>query len=138
MSEFPQNIDPAILRGLLSPRISRRHVLQAGAVAGAASVLLPSVAEAATGDAGWWAGKSKTGVLNFANWPYYIDSYNGRHPSLDNLKTTKGITTTYSEVIEDNPTFYQQIRPSLQAGDSIGYDIIVMTDNAIGLRYLLN
>jgi spermidine/putrescine transport system substrate-binding protein len=138
MSEFPQNIDPAILRGLLSPRISRRHLLQAGAVAGAASILLPSVANAATGDAGWWAGKSKTGVLNFANWPYYIDSYNGRHPSLDNLKTTKGITTTYSEVIEDNPTFYQQIRPSLLAGDSIGYDIIVMTDNAIGLRYLLN
>lgn len=138
MSEFPENIDPAILRGLLSPRISRRHVLQAGAVAGAASVLLPSVADAATGDAAWWAGKTKTGVLNFANWPYYIDSYNGRHPSLDNLKTTKGITTTYSEVIEDNPTFYQQIRPSLQAGDSIGYDIIVLTDNAIGLRYLLN
>jgi spermidine/putrescine transport system substrate-binding protein len=138
MSEFPENIDPAILRGLLSPRISRRHLLQAGAVAGAASVLLPSVAQAATGDAGWWAGKTQTGLLNFANWPYYIDSYNGRHPSLDNLKTTKGITTTYSEVIEDNPTFYQQIRPSLQSGDSIGYDIIVMTDNAVGLRYLLN
>jgi spermidine/putrescine transport system substrate-binding protein len=101
-------------------------------------MLLPSVAQAATGDAGWWAGKTKTGHLNFANWPLYIDTYNGRHPSLDNLKATKGITTTYSEVIEDNPTFYQQIRPSLQSGASIGYDIIVMTDNAVGLRYLLN
>ena len=138
MSEFPENIDPAIMRGLLSPRLSRRQVLQAGAVAGAASLLFPSVAGAAVGDAAWWKGKTKTGLLNFANWPYYIDSYNGRHPSLDYLKTSKGITTTYSEVIEDNPTFYQQIRPSLQSGSSIGYDIIVMTDNAVGLRYLLN
>lgn len=138
MSEFPENLDPAIVRGLLSPRLSRRQVLQAGAVAGAASLLFPSVAGAAVGDAAWWRAKTKTGLLNFANWPYYIDSYNGRHPSLDYLKTSKGITTTYSEVIEDNPTFYQQIRPSLQSGSSTGYDIIVMTDNAVGLRYLLN
>ena len=138
MSQFPEHLDPAVVRGLLAPRLSRRQVLQAGAVAGAVSLLVPSVADAAVGDASWWAGKSKTGTLNFANWPYYIDTYDGKHPTLDYLKTSKGITTTYSEVIEDNPTFYQQIRPSLQSGDPTGYDIIVMTDNAVGLRYLLN
>ena len=138
MSNFPEHLDPSVLRGLLSPRITRRAALQAGAIAGAASLLLPAAADAEVGDSAWWATKSKTGVLNFANWPYYIDTYNGKHPTLDNLKTTQGITTTYSEVIEDNPTFYQQIRPALQSGDSTGYDIIVMTDNSVGLRYLLN
>ena len=138
MSNFPEHLDPSVLRGLLSPRITRRAALQAGAIAGAASLLLPAAADAAVEGTAWWATKSKTGVLNFANWPYYIDTYNGKHPTLDNLKTTQGITTTYSEVIEDNPTFYQQIRPALQSGDSTGYDIIVMTDNSVGLRYLLN
>lgn len=138
MSQFPEHLDPAVVRGLLTPRLSRRQVLQAGAAAGAASLLLPAVADAAVGDTAWWASKSKTGTLSFANWPYYIDTYNGKHPTLDYLKTSQGITTTYSEVIEDNPTFYQQIRPSLQSGDPTGYDIIVMTDNAVGLRYLLN
>ena len=81
MTNFPEHIDPSVLRGLLSPRITRRAALQAGAIAGAASLILPSVADAAVGDAAWWSSKSKTGVLNFANWPYYIDTYNGKHPT---------------------------------------------------------
>ena len=50
MSNFPEHLDPSVLRGLLSPRITRRAALQAGAIAGAASLLLPDAADAAVGD----------------------------------------------------------------------------------------
>ena len=138
MSQEFQHLDPSVVRGLLSPRLTRRQALQAAGAAGIASLLIPGVASAATGDANWWKSQSKKGTLNFANWPYYIDTYNGAHPTLDNLQSTKGISVNYSEVIEDNPSFYQRIRPSLQAGSSTGYDLIVMTDNSVELRYLLN
>ncbi len=40
-----------------------------------------------------------------------------------------GIKVNYFEVIQDNAPFYAQIAPTLRAGKSIGYDIIVMTNN---------
>jgi spermidine/putrescine transport system substrate-binding protein len=73
----------------------------------------------------YWADKTKHGHLNFANWPLYMDK--GRTPLKDFTKAT-GISVTYREVIQDDPSWFGKIAPQLQAGQSIGYDLMVVTN----------
>ncbi len=130
--------DPALIRGLTQPRLSRRSVLGAG-VMGLGALALPRFARAA-GDAGpmaldatweaWWKGQKPTKELVFANWPYYIDTDDstGAHPSIDEFTKETGIEVKYLEVIQDNASYYAKIAPVLKAGQSIGNDIIVITN----------
>jgi spermidine/putrescine transport system substrate-binding protein len=129
--------DDALMRGLTSRRLSRRQLLaRAGAAAGAlsASSLLAACGEttraAAIGSAGWWQGQRPTGRLAFANWPLYIDYTNWLkdRPSLNGFSRHTGIEVTYEEVIEGNEPFFQKIAPRLQAGQPLGYDLIVLTN----------
>jgi spermidine/putrescine transport system substrate-binding protein len=72
-------------------------------------------------------------VLNFANWPLYIDEDDdGNRPTIDQFEEATGVDVTYTESIEDNNSFFGTIQPALAAGDDTGYDIIVMTDWMIG------
>jgi spermidine/putrescine transport system substrate-binding protein len=147
-SEQPElnHIDPSILRGLT---MSRRDLLRAaglGAGAIAAAALLDACgvsgvssgnSHSLVGDASWWAKQKLHHTVNFANWPYYIDVLNGKHPSLEHFTATTGITVNYSEPIDNNIPFYEKIRPELAAGQQTGYDIIVMTNNSPALGYLM-
>jgi len=148
------HIDPAIWRGLTQPRVSRRQVLRsAGAGAGAlglgaflaacgvkgATATNPSTqSSSGPGSAAWWAKQKLHKTVNFANWPYYIDVLGGKHPTLEHFTQLTGIQVTYTEPINNNIPFYAKIRPSLQAKQSTGYDIIVMTNNSPALGYLIN
>src|SRR5262250_2940394 len=148
------HIDPAIWRGLTQPRVSRRQVLRsAGAGAGAlglgaflaacgvkgATATNPSTqSSSGPGSAAWWANQKLHKTVNFANWPYYIDVLGGKHPTLEHFTQLTGIQVTYTEPINNNIPFYAKIRPSLQAKQSTGYDIIVMTNNSPALGYLIN
>jgi spermidine/putrescine transport system substrate-binding protein len=73
----------------------------------------------------YWAGKTKHGHVNFANWPLYMDK--GRTP-LKAFTQATGVTVTYREVIQDDPQWFGKIAPQLQAGQSIGYDLMVVTN----------
>jgi spermidine/putrescine transport system substrate-binding protein len=131
--------DLAFLRGITQSRFSRRQLVR-GAAVGAAGASLVSFLEACgiggskgTGaeNVDWdafWAKQHKTGVLDWANWPYYIDTHQGDHPSLDLFTKKTGIKVNYKPVIQNNAPFFAQIRPVLQAGQSIGYDLVVITD----------
>jgi spermidine/putrescine transport system substrate-binding protein len=130
-------VDPALLRGLTQPRLGRRQFLQMGGAAGFAAFLAAcgvqgeKKAPATAADvAKFWTGKTKTGVLDFANWPLYMDlsSDQKSHPSLDEFKKDTGIKVTYREVIQDNGEYFAQVRPSLAAHQSIGQDLIVITN----------
>ena len=135
-----RGVDPAFVRGLTEARISRRQLLR-GAAAGAAGAGL-AAALAACGVAGtkgtgapaefdwrgWWVEQRKQGTLDWANWPLYIDTSHGQHPSLDLFTKQTGITVNYKAVIQDNPTFFAQISPVLQAEQSTGYDLVVISD----------
>ena len=89
------------------------------------------------GTAAWWAKQKLHHTVNFANWPYYIDVLKGKHPSLEHFTRPPGIKVNYTEPISDNVPFYAKIRPSLQAKQSTGFDIIVMTNNSPPLGYLI-
>lgn len=123
------NTDPAFLRGMTG---SRRDALRLFGLAGAGLGL------AACGVKGqkaappkqndvqkYWAGKTKHGHVNFANWPLYMDK--GRTP-LKAFTQATGVSVTYREVIQDDPQWFGKIAPQLQAGQSIGYDLMVVTN----------
>ena len=148
-------IDPALLRGLTEGRYSRRQLLKA-AGAGALGLSFSGVLAAcgaagtspgkgkttsgganAVGSPEWWAKQKPGGVFQFANWPYYIDTKNGKHPSLEQFTKATGIKVNYLEVIQNNDSFYAKIQPSLSAGQATGYDMIVMT-NGWYLTELIN
>jgi spermidine/putrescine transport system substrate-binding protein len=77
-----------------------------------------------------WGAQHKTDTMTFANWPYYIDKakVNGEvvHPSIEAFKEQTGIEINYLEVINDYPSFFGKIQPLLAAGDSTGFDLIMM------------
>ncbi|MFE5030623.1 PotD/PotF family extracellular solute-binding protein [Streptomyces sp. NPDC056683] len=87
------------------------------------------------------AGKSQGGVsaddhsatekvVNFSNWPEYIDVDDSgkKHPTLDAFRKRTGITVKYTEDINDNDEFFGKIQPQLAAGQDTGRDLIVLTD----------
>ena len=142
-SEAGTGIDPSFLRGLTQRRLSRRQALSAGAGVASGLWLASGVAGASglpnadVGTKKWWGKQKLHHELNFANWPYYIDVLNGKHPSLEHFTATTGIKVSYEEVIEDNASFYAKIRPSLEAGQGTGYDIIVSTNNNPEFGYMI-
>jgi len=148
------HIDPAMWRGLTQRRVSRRDLLRsAGAGAGAlgvgaflaacgvkgATVANPGAqSSSGPGSPAWWAKQKLHHTVNFGNWPLYIDVLSGKHPSLEHFTQTTQIQVTYTEPINNNMPFYAKIRPSLQAKQYTGYDIIVATNNSPALGYLIN
>ena len=146
-------LDPAMWRGLTQGRLSRRNVLRsAGAGAGAlgigaflaacgvkgATVATHNTQAGGPGSTEWWAKQKLHKTVNFGNWPLYIDVLSGKHPSLERFTQTTGIQVNYTEPISNNIPFYAKIRPSLQAKQYTGYDLIVMTNNSPALGYLIN
>jgi spermidine/putrescine transport system substrate-binding protein len=149
-------IDPSLLRGLTQSRFTRRDLFRYAGVAGGALGISAFLAACGTkgiaggsasdkpnsnmGTEAWWAQQQVHHVLDFDNWPYYIDiGPNNSHPSLDQFTKTTGIKVNYTENIQDNPSYWNQhILPQLRAGQSQGHDIIVLTNNDFPLGYMLN
>jgi spermidine/putrescine transport system substrate-binding protein len=118
--------------------LSRRSVLRALGVGGAAAAAGPLLAacgsegekksETANKSAPDRSDTDKTVI--FENWPQYIDVDDSgkKHPTLDEFTAKTGIKVTYGEGINDNNEFFGRIRNQLANDQSIGRDIIVMTD----------
>jgi spermidine/putrescine transport system substrate-binding protein len=131
-------IDPALLRGLTMPRISRRDALRGAGLLGASAFLAACGVEGSNEEdkapqaSGFWASQTKAGKLDFANWPLYMDQdkVKGKtvYPSLQQFTKETGIKVNYKEVINENDAFLGKINPSLKAGQPTGWDLIVITN----------
>lgn len=151
-----RGIDDRRFNELMRHRLTRRSVLR-GAGVGIAGFSLSSFLAACGGDDGGGTGGGGNGAnggngataggvdldeiygreagdtVNFANWPFYMDQakddegqvYN---PSLRLFTEQSGINVNYQDVINSNEEFFGRLRPQLQAGDSTGWDIIVITN----------
>jgi spermidine/putrescine transport system substrate-binding protein len=136
---------PDLLRGLTQPRLTRRRALQLGGMAaltaGLAGCSIARIPHTKLGLAAehhdksvieaFWAKQHKTGQLDFANWPLYIDvnpKNQNDHPSLDLFTKQTGIKVTYTEAILENDSFFGKELPVLAAGKGSGYDLIVITN----------
>jgi len=130
-------LDPALVRGLTLPRISRRSALRGAGLLGASAFLAACGVEGSSEQeapqaAGFWDTQTKAGKLDFANWPLYMDQdkVKGKnvYPSLQDFTKETGIKVNYKEVIQDNDAFLGKINPSLKAGQPTGWDLIVITN----------
>lgn len=143
-------MNPAFLRGMTQSRsVTRRDALRLGGMSAAGLALAAcgvqgKKVEAPQKDAvaEYWGSKKKNGTLRFANWPLYIDKDGKRYPSLEMFEADTGIKVTYTEAIQDIPTFFGKIQPLLAANNDIGYDLMVLTNGlqlskAIALGYLV-
>ncbi|WP_328600708.1 hypothetical protein [Actinomadura physcomitrii] len=132
------NIDPAFLRGLTRPRLarstaSRRDVLRMMGAAGAGLALSACGVKGQGGKEKvsqtdvqkYWAGKAKTGRLNWANWPGYMED---DHATIKAFEKATGIKVDYKEVIQEMGPWFGKIQAPLAAGQSIGFDLMVMTN----------
>jgi spermidine/putrescine transport system substrate-binding protein len=129
-------VDPALLRGLTMPRMSRRAALRGAGLAGMAAMLAACGVSGTSKSApppdevkAFWDKQTKAGQLDFANWPAYIDTdpVNGK-TSLQRFTDATGIKVNYKEVIQDNDSFIGKITPSLRAGQDTGWDLMVITN----------
>jgi len=75
-------------------------------------------------------------VLNFSNWPSYIDEQvkkvNGKKetvlPTLEDFEAESGIQVTYNTDVNDNNEFFAKVRNQLADCQPTGRDIFVLTD----------
>ena len=115
---------------------------------GAGTLSMAAILAACSGDEGGGTGDGRrrarlrgglrrprwTGVINFANWPLYIDKANKDgeqkiHPSLDKFTKETGIDVNYQDVIKSNAgVLRRDPAAALQAGEDTGWDIIVITN----------
>ncbi|WP_243726094.1 polyamine ABC transporter substrate-binding protein [Actinomadura rubrisoli] len=129
------HIDPAFLRGLTRPRSvpARRDFLRLMGVAGGGLALAACGVEGQGGKAKvsqtdvqkYWAGKARTGKLSWANWPGYMQD---DHATIKAFEKATGTKVTYKEVIQETGPWFGKIQAPLAAGQSIGFDLMVMTN----------
>ncbi|ACY98933.1 MULTISPECIES: polyamine ABC transporter substrate-binding protein [Thermomonospora] len=138
MSRRPNPGDPAFLRGLTRPRLrgpvtGRRDVLRLLGATGAGLALAACGVEGQGGKQNvtqsdvqkYWEGKTKNGVLNWANWPGYMEE---DRATLKAFTKATGIKVNYQEVIQENAEWFGKIEAPLRAGQSIDFDLMVMTN----------
>jgi spermidine/putrescine transport system substrate-binding protein len=141
---MPDNrgIERAIARAFGGGRYSRRAFLRRtgkGIIVAGSALSLPSILAAcgigpgASGSASAAQASlpsEPAGVLNWANWPAYIDidEETGDYPTILKFTDETGIEVTYTESINDNEEFFGVIQPDLSAGNPPAYDLIVLTD----------
>jgi len=68
-------------------------------------------------------GTATSGDLQVSNWPLYIDG-----KTIDEFDKESGLSTTYTEDVNDNNEFFGKVQPLLSSGESGGRDIVVVTD----------
>ena len=113
----------------MNPRLTRNELLRRGA-AGGALLAFPSILAACGGgdDGGSTGGGELEDVLNFANWPLYIDE--DKPTTLQDFTKQTGIKVNYFPEINDNAEYFAKVQGPLSQGDGIERDIFVFTDNS--------
>jgi len=132
----PPILTTSLLRGLVS-----RRTLMAGTAGLGVTALAACGSKGknpSTGGSGSAAPSAKAAqdlsstekVVNWSNWPEYIDvdDKTQKRPSLDAFTAQTGIKVNYTEDYNDNDEFYAKVRPLLAAGNDTGRDVWCSTD----------
>ncbi len=135
--------DPEFLSLLRTAGVSRRGFLRSLGIGGAAVAggsLLAACGTKGAADKAKDAAKNAPvqkdfsdteKVLNFSNWPLYIDvdeKVKNRRPTLEAFSKQQGVRVKYVEDVNDNDEFFGKVRPQLSAGQDSGRDMFVLTD----------
>lgn len=125
----------AVLSGAgLSRRVLMRGALASGALFAAGGALSACGTKGTKQTAATCASEDLSAtekVLNFSNWPLYIDvddKDQSKRPSLDAFQAQAGVKVTYTEDVNDNNEFFGKVQNQLGACQPTGRDIFVLTD----------
>ncbi len=123
----------------ISVPLSRRAFLRRAA-AGSTLLTVPGLLAACGGGGGKASSSGTTAggkqtlpkTIAFSNWPLYIDvdEKTKTHPSLQQFQQHYHVNVRYTEDINDNDSFFGKIEGPLSQGQSIGRDLIVLTDSS--------
>jgi spermidine/putrescine transport system substrate-binding protein len=123
----------------ISVPLSRRAFLRRAA-AGSTLLTVPGLLAACGGGGGKASSSGATAggkqtlpkTIAFSNWPLYIDvdEKTKTHPSLQQFQQHYHVNVRYTEDINDNDSFFGKIEGPLSQGQSIGRDLIVLTDSS--------
>lgn len=113
--------------------MSRRRVLQAGALGGVAAF---AAACGVSGSPSTAPSMSEVEdlsdtekIINWSTWIDYIDiDDDGNRPTLQIFQEQTGIAINYNEDYNDNNEFLAKVKPQLDAGQAIDRDIVTPTD----------
>ncbi len=114
----------------MTTKLTRDELLRRAAFGGAA-LALPAWLSA-DGHAGTLSDRRLGKTLTISNWPLYIDidEKTKKRPTIEQFQKRFGVKVNYIEDINDNATFFGKIQAPLSRGQSIGRDIVVLTDNS--------
>jgi spermidine/putrescine transport system substrate-binding protein len=124
----PESARAHSLRAKTVGRMTRDELLRRSAAAGALLTFPSLFAACGGGDDGEAGGGELKTVLNFANWPLYIDVE--KPTTLQQFTEDTGIKVNYFEEINDNAEYFAKVQGPLSQGDGIDRDIVVFTDNS--------
>ncbi len=108
-------------------QLTRTELLRRAAAGGAALTFPGAFAALAR------AANPRIGTrLTISNWPLYIDfdEKTKKRPTIQQFQRRYHVAVRYIEDINDNASFFGKIQAQLARGQSIGRDIIVLTDNS--------
>lgn len=114
----------ALMAMLASNQIDRRQFLKVMGGAGAFVMIGPSLLAACAGGAG-------DDELVVDNWILYIDidDDTGAYPSIETFEEESGLSVTYNEgAVNTNEDWFAKYQPQFAAGQSIGIDLVMLTD----------
>jgi spermidine/putrescine transport system substrate-binding protein len=116
----------------MTDTFTRRELIERAALGGVV-LSLPSILAACGGgsDSSGGGEQKLADTLEISNWQLYIDyiEKTKRYPSLEQFRKETGVKVNYHEDITDNAILFGKIQRPLDQGQSVGRDIIVMTDN---------
>lgn len=109
--------------------MSRRGFLTAAGATGAAAALSACGTRGRAGGGGATGGGNTKDIV-WANWTLYLDfdEDTKEFPTLVQFEKESGYNVEYREDIEDNVSFNGKVAPQLANGQSIGYDLVTLTD----------
>jgi spermidine/putrescine transport system substrate-binding protein len=125
---------PPLTLPLLRGTLSRRTLFRGAGAVGLGTLLAACGTEAqaprAAAERSAEDLSDKEKVVNWSNWPEYIDvdDATGGHPTLEAFTEKTGITVNYTEDVNDNNEFFAKVQPQLSAGQDTGRDLWVSTD----------
>ena len=120
----------------MSERLTRGEFMRRAA-AGGTILTVPGLLAACGGGGGPKAAATTAAVsqtlpktITFSNWPLYIDVKKKTHPSINQFEAKYHVHVNYIEDINDNDSFFGKIEGPLSQGQSVGRDVVVMTDSS--------
>ncbi len=120
-----------LVRLARSRTVSRRTVLS-GAAATAAALTLAACAPFRSVSNRPIAAKDHSASVKsmiWANWPLYLDQDSKKHyPTLEEFETQTGIRVAYDIAVNDNTSYYAEVKERLALGKDISADTVCLTD----------